>query len=703
MRVPRFSLFCLLSFALLSLTLPSFVLSQEPNTVPVRLWPASEGVEFLENKSTIQALAVSADGRTAATGAGRNIILWDTASGKERRRWRCDASVSDLAFNQDASRLLIGSRDKTATLWNTADGKVQATLRHQDAVTAVAFSRDGRFVAAGLAKGQAALWDARNVKPLFPLNAHKSEIRSIAFAPRGNLLAIGSQDRTISLWDTEGNQQKILEDGHKGAVTCVAFDARSNRLISGGADNTVVVWNVGSGNMLHKLVGHSKAVCFVAFAPDGLTAYTVSQDQCLIQWNLQNGKEMVRTDVAFPVRQAAMSQDAYWTVLCDSSSPKTLALKTETLGFEEPQLARPQNAHPFAHLPQSPPVYRFHPEIKPGEPADQSKNLPPLRENRKNLVEFHTKAPFALSVGPDRIGTMWDIQKKDAVFAFSSPSNLTAVEFNPVGNNFAVGTQNGSVTFYHPGNGKQLSQLRGHTSAVLALTFSSDGRWLLSAGQDQNVVLWDLTKDSLVSSNNSHTDIVTGLEMMPDDSKVVSISRDKTVRVWQMGGSTGKLLKGELVAEESSPLLALAIAKNGEWLAIATEDNRVIIRETHPRQDGEAIEFPVVTELKGFAAPVKTLAFTPNSAFLVTGGDDGVPVFWNTQSWEAVQSFPQIRREIQRQRDDFAQKNVTYKKWTRPGVREILYEPVFCIAFSSDGQWMLTSGGRETFLWQVSP
>src|SRR5262249_59325887 len=42
-------------------------------------------------------------------------------------------------------------------------------------------------------------------------------------------------------------------------------------------------------------------------------------------------------------------------------------------------------------------------------------------------------------------------------------------------------------------NGAKLRRLTGHVNPVRALSFSSDGKWLASAADDQTVCVWRLT------------------------------------------------------------------------------------------------------------------------------------------------------------------------------------------------------------------
>jgi WD40 repeat protein len=89
----------------------------------VLLWDAATGKELarLRHGRHISAVALSADGRRALTGAWDNTArLWDIETGKELARLRHDVFVNAVALSPDGRRVLTTSNDKTARVWEVA-------------------------------------------------------------------------------------------------------------------------------------------------------------------------------------------------------------------------------------------------------------------------------------------------------------------------------------------------------------------------------------------------------------------------------------------------------------------------------------------------------------------------------------------------------------------------------------------------------
>ena len=71
--------------------------------------------------------------------------------------------------------------------------------------------------------------------------------------------------------------------------------------------------------------------------------------------------------------------------------------------------------------------------------------------------------------------------------------------------------------------------------SVNALGISPDGQYLVSAGEDRRIRLWDLSAGSMIKELHGHSDTVYSLAFSEDGTLLASGGHDSTVRIWDFG------------------------------------------------------------------------------------------------------------------------------------------------------------------------
>ncbi len=80
--------------------------------------------------------------------------------------------------------------------------------------------------------------------------------------------------------------------------------------------------------------------------------------------------------------------------------------------------------------------------------------------------------------------------------------------------------------------GQRIFTLRNHTSKVVAVAFSPDGRRIATASFDLTVKLWETETGQEVCTLRGHTAGVLSVAFSPDGRRIVTSSMDYTVKVW---------------------------------------------------------------------------------------------------------------------------------------------------------------------------
>lgn len=242
----------------------------------------------------------------------------------------------------------------------------------------------------------------------------------------------------------------------------------------------------------------------------------------------------------------------------------------------------------------------------------------------------------------------------------------------------------------------------GHTSDVVEVVFTPDGKRVVSAGKDATIRLWDATTGEQLSTLYGHEGRIDGLAVSPDGSSIASAGSDAKVRLWDAkSGDIIHTISGHLGA-----INGLAFSPICDRFASASDDKTVKVWDPKSGQE--------IFTLTGHTASVTGVAFSPDGKQLAsTSSGDTTIRIWDSQTGAQIKivqhPYPEVRR-LAFSPDGTRLAAVTYsvcmlwdtQTWEHLGEVCLHNRIVRCVAYSPDGTQLATAGdSTEIKLWDT--
>lgn len=105
--------------------------------------------------------------------------------------------------------------------------------------------------------------------------------------------------------------------------------------------------------------------------------------------------------------------------------------------------------------------------------------------------------------------------------------------WSPDGTYVASGGNDKTVQIWNATTGQHVLTYHGHTDLINDVSWSHDGNYLASTGEDATVQIWDAHTGQTLFTYRGHPTSVNIARWSPDSRYIASTGRDKTIHVWR--------------------------------------------------------------------------------------------------------------------------------------------------------------------------
>lgn len=195
-------------------------------------------------------------------------------------------------------------------------------------------------------------------------------------------------------------------------------------------------------------------------------------------------------------------------------------------------------------------------------------------QDRKQVVSgvaFSPNEKWVAQVSYSGRLMIWTVSGEPIFGIKVQKKNLGSLRFSPDSKKIAVSGLGGDVSVYSVPDGELLTTLSNHQIAVGSLQFMRNGRYLLSAGYEYTVKLWDTVSWAEARSI-----------LMPIGTRTVALNANETAVVFLKEGelqiwSLPRWSEREVIPISTKSLSGVAFSPDGKWLAIGAADKRIRI------------------------------------------------------------------------------------------------------------------------------
>ncbi len=525
----------------------------------IQIWDCQTGkcIQVLTgHTSSIRSLAMTPVTQTFLSGSWNEVILWDIKTGQPvwTQNGKC---CNHLAIFPDGQKYVLGQyrgihvhemktgenlfRESISTGFNSIAGPI--VINPSGQMIASAFFDLSVINLCDLASGESKIG----------LNGHSASVKALAITPDGQTLISGSEDCTLRLWDLESRSCMEVLAGHYGSVLSVAVTPDGKSVVSGSEDKTIRVWDIQDGKQQQVLLGNLAKVQELAISPDGRTLASGGSDSTVILWDLKTGHPLrTLAGLTRSVTSVDLST-AELLVACTSTAEKVIRLRQFTpdgkCEYHQISLVEHRKNAGTAISPDHQLIavggrkYIYLYNVRSGQLVRRLAGHTDFAPAIKFSQDGHRLVSGSASL--DKTWRVWDVQTGECLKAFNGRSEgqigMYAIAFLPGGKRFLLSGVS-KVSMCDIETGQHIRKVIEHHEPhmIMALAVHPDRKTFVTGAWGENIRLWDLETGILLRVYEGHQRFVSSLTFSQNGRLLISGSEGGVVNYWDY--DSGELL-----------------------------------------------------------------------------------------------------------------------------------------------------------------
>ena len=455
----------------------------------------------------------------------------------------------------------------------------------------------------------------------FTINSHAGVIDRLAKQPDGKHIWSCSRDKTIRCWDLDTGQEiHRLFDPCTPMTICISHSGF--QLATGDQVGNITLWDTNSGKQILAWPGHKGCIETLSFDCNDSRLLSEAEDQILI-WDVESGRQLMDLRC-----RGTYGQNATWS--SDGSMIAAIQLDKVTIydaqngseivqfGIHDPECGNIQFSHDNSLIVVCGKRIWFY-DAKTGA----LQGALPGSKAHINSMDLSPDDRYLVTGDEQGFIKVWDLSDlREVVTLHGHFREVLSVTFDTDGRRI-MSSGNDAIKVWDPEIDRKYLDLLGHQS-VCFIAFSPDSQRLVSASEDRTLKVWDLVSGSEVLTLCGHRGKVWSAAFTLDGKHIISGSDDSTVRVWD--ATKGDLLT--VLEGHEKAVLSVAASSDNKWIASAGADHTIRLWD---RGSGKEMR-----TFLGHQNSVTCVAFNSDASRLASGGLDKTIRVWDVTTGRTV-------------------------------------------------------------------
>ncbi|XP_062303436.1 PWP2 small subunit processome component [Osmerus eperlanus] len=350
-------------------------------------------------------------------------------------------------------------------------------------LTAATFHKPTHILVTGFASGVFHLHELPDFNLIHSLSISDQRIASVAINGSGDWIGFGCSGLgQLLVWEWQSESYVFKQQGHFNNMAALAYSPDGQYIVTGGDDGKVKVWNTSSGLCFVTFTEHTSSVTNVTFTSSGFVIVSASLDGTVRAFDLHRYRNFRTFTSPRPTQFSSLAVDPSGDLVTAGAQD---SFEVFIWSMQTGRLLEVLGGH----------------------------------EGPVSCLCFSPVQSILASISWDRTVRLWDMldswQTKETL---RLTSDGLAVSYRPDGQELAVATLNGEISFWNPQTAAQLGSIAGRhdletgrketdkiTAKQLAkgksftsLCYSADGESILAGGQSKFVCIYNIREQILM-------------------------------------------------------------------------------------------------------------------------------------------------------------------------------------------------------------